>query len=105
MQADGVHGHRPWNQKTPVQLIRPNATYEDAMTAAALEATMGESSDSIRNRRPPMQITMFPDRFGYRQEAFGIQDVVKLDDMYERRDYSQRKSGFGGSSYPSLNQW
>lgn len=105
MQADGVHGRRPWNQQTPVQLVRPNATYEDSMTASALEATMGEPSESIRARRPPMPIALFPDRYGYRREAFGIRDVVRLDDIFERRDFTQRKSGYGGTSYPSLNQW
>lgn len=105
MSADGYYNHRPWNSRTPVQLVRPNATYEDSMTAHALQATMGEPSESIRARRPPMQIDLFPPRFGYRTETMGIRDIVRVDDLYERRDFSQMKSGYGGTSYPSLNQW
>lgn len=105
MNADGNYSNRPWMQNVPVQVKRPNASYEDSMTAEALSASMGEPAESIRMRRPPMPIELFPPRFGYREEAFGIADVVQVDNIYQRRDFSQRQSGYGGTSYPSLNQF
>lgn len=92
-------------EHVPIQVKRPNASFEDAMTAEALSAAMGEDPESIRARRPPMPIELFPPRFGYRQEAFGIGDVVQVDNLYQRRDFSQRQSGYSGTSYPSLNQF
>jgi len=107
MDADTNYSDRPWMRNTPdaVQLKRPNASYEDAMTAQALSASMGEPVEAIRAIRPPLQITPFPPRFGYRTDALGIADIVTLDDLYVRRDFSGRQSGYSGSSMPSLNQY
>lgn len=105
MNADGNYSPRPWMQNVPVQVSRPNASFEDSMTAEALSASMGESAESIRQRRPPMPITLFPPKFGYRDEALGIADIVRLDTIYQRLDFSGRQSGYSGSSYPSLNQF
>lgn len=99
-QADANYSNRPWSQ-TNIQ--RANPTYEDAMQARTLATALEMTADQIRQIRPPMPIELFPPRFGYRDEALGIADVVSLDDIYERRDFSQRQSGYSGTSYPSLN--
>lgn len=88
----------------PVQIARPNPTYEDAVTGAALQAAMSESAEQIRAIRPPLpQIQLFPPRFGYRQEALGIDDIVRLDDIYRPFDFTGKQSGYQGTSYPSLS--
>lgn len=102
MNASGNYSNRPWSRDT---FQRPNASYEDSMTAAALSAAMGEPAESIRERRPPMPIQLFPPRLGYRTTALGIADIVQLDSIYQRTDFSGRQSGYSSSSYPSLNQW
>lgn len=89
---------------TPVQINRPNATYEDAITGAALQAAMSESADQIRAIRPALpQIQLFPPRFGYRQDALGIEDIIHLDDIWHRWDFTGNQSGYQGTSYPSLS--
>lgn len=89
----------------PVQIQRPNGSYEDQMTGAALAAAMTQSVDEIRAIRPPMPITLFPPRFGYRTAALGIRDIVHLDDLFQRYDFTGKQSGYQGTSYPSLNQF
>jgi hypothetical protein len=102
---DTNYSPRPWMQNVPVQIKRPNPSYQDTITGQALEAAMGAPADLIRGIRPPIPVELFPERFGYRDEAIGIQDVVQVDDLYQRRDFSGRQSGYQGSSYPSLNQF
>lgn len=105
MNADSNYSVNPWMDNLPVQVKRPNASYEDAATAAALASAMSEPAEAIRSIRPPLAIDPFPPRYGYREEALGIADIVRLDDIFERRDFSGRKSGYSGTSYPSMNQF
>lgn len=105
MQADANYTINPWMQRLPVQVQRPWGSYEDQMTGEALATVMSMPADEIRNIRPPIPINPFPPRFGYRVGAIGIRDIVSLDDMYTRRDFTGKQSGFGSTSYPSLNQF
>lgn len=99
--ADTNYAINPWMQNVPVTDL-PTSTYEQQITSAALAPTMGESADSIRQRRPPLPIQAFPKRFGYREEVLGIADVANVDSIYERVDFSGKKSGYEGTSTPSL---
>lgn len=105
-QADTVYGRRAWGSpQNPVPsrpLAKPFDSYEQAATADALQAAMDEPSELIRERRPPLAIDPFPPRFGYEHEELRIQDVARLDDRYERRDFSGKKSGYESSITPSL---
>lgn len=105
MDADTNYSHRPWMQNVPIQVKRPNSSYQDALTADALSAAMGESAESIRQRRPPIPSELFPPKFGYRTEAFGIADLAQVDRLYRRNDFTGKQSGYQGTSYPSLNQF
>lgn len=89
----------------PVQIKRPNGSYEDQITGAALTAAMTQDVDEIRAIRPPLPINPFPPRFGYRDEAFGIADIVHVNDLFQRYDFTGKQSGYQGTSYPSLNQF
>jgi len=101
--ADSNYSISPWMQNVPVQAGRPDTSYEDAVTGEALSAAMGESAESIRNRRPLLNIEPFPPRFGYRTDALGIADIAQVDRLYERVDFTGRQSGYQGTSYPALN--
>lgn len=102
--ADTNYSPRPWMQNTPPQ-SRPNTTYQDQLTAEALATSMIDSADEIRMIRPPLPITAFPPKFGYRVDALGIDDLVQLNRIYPRADFSGRQSGYQGTSFPSLNQF
>ena len=103
--ANGQYGIRPWMTNTPVAgPSRPN-NYEEFITQAALAADFELDSNQIRALQGPLNLNPFPDRFGYRTSVLGIRDIAKLDDIYRRVDFTQRQSGYQGSSYPSLNQF
>lgn len=106
-QASGVYTPNPWMQDIPTRIAkRPQfQSYEDQVTAQALAAAMTESPDEIRSIRPPLPINPFPPKFGYRQEALGIADIVRVDDLFQRYDFSGKQSGYQGTSYPTLNQF
>lgn len=90
---------------TPIDApSRPN-NYEEFITQAALDADYTMDSDQIRQIQGPLNLDLFPPRFGYRNEALGIGDIANLNDLYRRVDFSQRQSGYQGTSYPSLNQF
>lgn len=90
----------------PIQIQRPNDSYEQRVTGAALASQMGESAEEIRKIRPPLgMIQLFRPKFGYRVGALGIDDIVHLNDLFTEYDFSGNKSGYQGTSYPSLNQW
>lgn len=98
--ADSNYGISPWMQAPPERVGLPNRTYEMTATGEALSAPF-EPSEEIRLRRPPLPIPLFPPRFGYDNSTLGIADVARLDDRFERRDFSGRKSGYEGTSTPS----
>lgn len=75
------------------------------MTQAAIAADYEMDDEQIREIQGPLNLDLFPPRFGYRTEALGIKDIASLNDLYRRVDYSQRQSGYQGTSYPSLNQF
>lgn len=99
--ASGNYDISPWMQAPPVRVSAPRATYEATVTGEALSAAMGEPAESVRLRRPPLPLDLFPPRFGYSTDELRIEDVVRLDDIYERRDFSGRKSGYEGTSTPA----
>lgn len=101
---DAVYGRRPWGSP-PVQIQRPNQTHEQYLTGLALESVMSMTADEIRLIRPPVASTLFPPRLGYRTEALGIEDIVKVDRIFRRTDFAQNKSGMEGTSTPALNVW
>jgi hypothetical protein len=90
--------------RPPVQIKRPNASYEDMETGEALASAMSMDADQIRAIRPPLPINPFPPKFGYRDTAFGIEDIVHLNDLFQRYDFTGKQSGYQGTSYPTLNQ-
>lgn len=88
--------------------LGPNESNEERLVSEALAALAGEPAEVIAQRRPPLpQVQLFPPRFGYRVDALGIRDVVRLDEIYpqSRIDWSGTTSGYTGTSYPSLSQF
>ena len=84
---------------------RPWETNEQRITGMALASNALMSSEEIRAIRPPIpRIAMLPPRFGYSQRVFGIQDVVRLNELYPgaRVDYSGTQSGLMSSGIPAI---
>lgn len=87
---------------------KPWQSNEERLTGQALAAVATLDAAQIQSIRPPIpRIGFLPPRFGYWQEALGIRDIVRLDQIYPgaRVDYSGSQSGYQGTSFPSLNQF
>lgn len=93
--ADGVYDHtKPWQSN------------EERLVSESLATTAGMPAAVIQQIRPPLpQVQLFPPKYGYRREAFGIRDVVNVNTIYPgaRVDFSGRVSGYQGTSFPALN--
>ncbi len=103
-QADSVYAQKPWAD--PYAQRAPWQSNEERLVSDALIAVTGVPGEFIAlNTRPPLrQVILFPPKFGYRTDEFGIDDVARVDEVYPnaRVDYSGSVSGFRGSSFPSL---
>src|SRR4051812_34745842 len=85
---------------------RPWSSYEEMLTTRALAPANTPGAILQRDVRPPLtQIEANPPRFGYgdiTSRTPTIQDVVNIEDRYNRYDYSGRTSGYEGTQRPSL---
>lgn len=103
--ADGNYSVNPWMKNIPIQVHKPNETFEQWRTGEALQDNWAKTADEIRMIRGPIPNELFPPRMGYGdpvERTIGIRDIVNLDDRWERRDFTQYQSGMGSTSYPSL---
>lgn len=96
----------PLQADTVYDKTAPWASNEERLVTAALMAVAGVPGEYIAlNTRPPLrQVVLFPPKFGYRTDEFGIDDVANVNDVYPgaRVDFSGSVSGYSGSSFPSL---
>ena len=61
---------------------KPWASNEERLVSESL-AMANLPAEVIQQIRPPLpQVQLFPPRYGYRREAFGIRDVVNGDTIY-----------------------
>jgi hypothetical protein len=83
----------------------PWASLPERLVTDTLDELMNQSAATIAAQRPPIpNIGVVAPRFGYRQNAFRIQDVVRLDQMYpnSKADPLSVNPGYSGSSVPSF---
>jgi hypothetical protein len=96
--ADGKYNYRAWDQvNVPVQAAFPPQEYlgpfqsnSERLVSQAM-AVHNMSSEEIQEFvRPNIpQIDMFPDRYGYTTEEYGIKDIIELKGRpNQRHDYS-----------------
>lgn len=108
MLPDTVYSPSPHAQPANVYVQpKPNRSNEERLVDEALAANTVPGA-YLRSIRPPIpRIGLLPPRFGYNREALKISDIIDVDLLYPgaRVDYSQSKSGYSGTSYPSLNQF
>jgi hypothetical protein len=94
--ADTVYAPKPW------------ASNEERLVSEALAANTTPGSVLQSAVRPPLpRVVLFPPRYGYRTEPYGIRDVLDVDNAFPtaRVDYSGSSSGYSGTSTPSLGNW
>ncbi|MGW3860256.1 hypothetical protein ACWEDZ_02060 [Streptomyces sp. NPDC005047] len=93
LPQDSIYARRPWSTIQEQQVTNYLAEWTDL------------PADAVRRMKPPIpNIGRTPPRFGYTQHIPSIRDIARLDDVYpgSRVDYSQRQSGYSGTSMPAL---
>ena len=90
-QADSVYDRtHPWQSN------------EERLTGEALKYA------AVNTPRPPSQTRpLNPPKYGYRDEAISIDDVVGglKDPLMTPRNYEGSVSGYQGTQFPSLQMW
>lgn len=85
---------------------KPWASHEERLVTEALSSVADVPGELLAELAPPLpQIDRFRPRLGYGDRpAIGIHDIVRLEDLYgnARVDFSKSRSGYSGSSFPSL---
>ena len=87
--ADGVYGRKPLNEQ-PQDYIGPFTSNHSRLIYQAMASITMTSEDVQLWVRPNLpQIEMFPDRYGYTQKEYGIEDIIELTGRaVTRKDFS-----------------
>ncbi|WP_019629622.1 hypothetical protein [Actinomadura atramentaria] len=98
--TSGAPGPTPRDPDT-VYAPKPWASNEERLVDDAL-ATWTLPAQMLRDIRPLYPQKLFRPRFGYENRALGIDDIARVDELYQRVDFSGRRSGYQGTSFPAL---
>jgi hypothetical protein len=93
--ADSVYDRtHPWDSL-------PERILTDALSVANIPGDVL----ALQSAPPPVVRPLFPPRFGYRDTALGIQDVLQVDKVYpspSTNSYTGTQGGYSGSSRPTI---
>jgi hypothetical protein len=88
---NGVYGNRPWQAPMqaaypPQAYIGPFASNQERLLSQSLAINSMSGPEIQAYVRPPLpQVKLFPPRFGYMDEAYGIQDIVEMTSRTQQR--------------------
>jgi len=88
--GDGVYSRKPWDDNPPQDYIGPFGSNRERLIKQAMAAHTMTSEEIQLWVRPSLpQIEMFPDRYGYTQKEYGIEDIIELTGRAAtRKDFS-----------------
>ncbi len=114
---DGRYGYKPWTSDKPYvasslaafppqPYIGPFASNQERLLTQAMQIGTLTGQEIQQYVRPPLpQIKLFPERFGYETNEYGIQDIVELTGRpATRTDYAQQPNTTESTSRNSLGQ-
>lgn len=114
---DGVYSHKPWNSNKPYiasdlaamppqAYIGPFASNQERLVTQAMQVANLTGQEIQEYVRPPLpQIQLFPNRFGYETNEYGIEDIVEMTGRpVTRTDYAQQPNTTESTSRNSLGQ-
>lgn len=104
--ADGVYNHRPWAAEIPQDYIGPFESNHSRLIYQAVASITMNSEDIQLFVRPNLpQIEMFPDKYGYTQKEYGIEDIIELTGRAAtRKDFSGEATTTESTSRNTLGQ-
>jgi hypothetical protein len=109
--ADGVYNHRPWTTQPipPQEYVGPYSTNQQKLIGQATASILMSGPELQEYVRPNLpQIELFPDKYGYSTEEYGIRDIIELRNpgspkpQRNESDYSQTPNTQESSSRNAL---
>ena len=114
---DGVYGHRPWNSSKPYiasdlaamppqAYLGPFSSNNERMLSQAMAINSMTNAELQDYVRPPLpQVKLFPNKFGYEVDEYGIKDIVEMTGRpVQRTDFAQQPNTTESTSRNSLGQ-
>lgn len=93
---------KPWTRPPMWTYAAPNQSNEERRVQEALAVMTMPGASLADTVRPPMDIPLFRPRYGYRQRALGIADIIEVDRNYAPANYTQTDAGAQGAA---RNSW
>lgn len=85
---NGQYSNRPWSQKTgvpeqaafpPQQYLGPFASNQERLLSQSMAINVMSAAEIQAMVRPPLpQVELFPEKFGFNTNEYGIRDIVEL---------------------------
>jgi hypothetical protein len=111
--ADGRYNYKPWEAPVeaafpPQQYLGPFADNQDRLLTQALASQTMERAEISEYVRPPLpQVQLFPNRYGYINTEYGIDDIIEVSGRTPQRNepnYSQSPGATQSTSRNTLGQ-
>jgi hypothetical protein len=112
---DGKYARRAWDNPIvapaqaaypPQAYIGPFASNQERLLSQSLAVNLMAGAEIQEYVRPPLpQIKLFPPRFGYMDEAYGIQDIVELSgrpEQVQRTNFGQTQNEINSTARNDL---
>lgn len=112
---NGKYGMRAWDKPIgmptqgaypPQAYIGPFASNQERLLSQSLAANLMSGPELQMYVRPNLpQVKLFPPRFGYMDEAYGIQDIVELtgrSSIMQRTNFAQTQNEINSTSRNTL---
>lgn len=109
--ADGVYNRHPWTAPAeaafpPQEYIGPFQSNQERLVSQSLAVNTMSGKEIQELVRPNLpQVELFPDRYGYVTEEYGIEDIITLSGrVNQRHDYSGEPTTTESTSRNTLGQ-
>jgi hypothetical protein len=110
--ADGVYSHKPWNAAPqaaypPQSYLGPFQSNQERLCSQSLAVYQMTGIELQQHVRPPFPqvANLFPQKYGYIRDAYGIEDIIKMKGRPEQRvesDFSQTPNSTQSTSRNTL---
>jgi hypothetical protein len=109
--ADGVYSRHPWTAPAeaaypPQEYIGPFQSNQERLVSQSLAVNRMTGQEIQQIVRPPMpQVAeLFPDKYGYSQNEYGVKDIIQISRNAQRTqpDFSQTPNTQESTSTNSL---
>jgi hypothetical protein len=112
---NGKYGFRAWDKPVgvpaqaampPQQYIGPFASNQERLLSQSMAINTMSAAEIQEYVRPPLpQVELFPDKFGFNTNEYGIRDIVEMSGRpTQRTDFAQQPNTTESTSRNTLGQ-